>query len=133
VPSPTPHELQLARRASGRLGGRPRKPTRDDARERALDELVPKALKVLAAHLGDGEQVNSNAWRAALRVFEYAFSATAEEPPPEPDDIRDVFELSREERRELARQLSAQFPMMHRSNSTEHSADTAVTQSADSA
>ena len=69
MPSLTPEQLQEARRRSGRLGGRPRKPTVEEARQAALDELVPRALKVLRAHLGEGDEVNADAWRAALRVF----------------------------------------------------------------
>jgi hypothetical protein len=109
MPTPTPQELQLARRASGRLGGRPRKPTRDEARELALQDLVPKALKVLAVHLGDGENVNGAAWRAALRVFEFAFGRPAEERSAA-DDTVGVKDLSREDRQELATFLIAKFP-----------------------
>jgi hypothetical protein len=71
--------LQAARRRSGRLGGRPRKPTVDDARQAALDKLVPKALKVLEAHLGEENDVNPDAWRAALRVFEHAYGRAPEQ------------------------------------------------------
>ena len=52
-----PMELQEARRKSGRLGGRPRKPTVEEARRAALDELVPKALRVLNEHLDRGGPV----------------------------------------------------------------------------
>jgi len=73
MPSLSPTELQEARRRSGRLGGRPRKPTVEEARQAALEELIPKSLQVLRAHLGDGDTVNPDAWRAALRVFEHAY------------------------------------------------------------
>jgi hypothetical protein len=76
MPSLTPAELQEARRRSGRLGGRPRKPTQAEARAAALEELIPSAIRSLRNHLGDGDPA---AWRAALRVFELAFG-----PPPEP-------------------------------------------------
>jgi hypothetical protein len=80
MPTLTSVELQEARRKSGRLGGRPRKRTVEEARQSALDELVPKALRVLNEHLDtDGPQ----AWRAALRVFEQAYGRApeqAEEP-----------------------------------------------------
>ena len=76
MPGLTPEQLQQARRASGRLGGRPRKPTQAEARAAALEELVPPAIQSLRNHLGDGDP---SAWRAALRVFERAFG-----PPPEP-------------------------------------------------
>jgi hypothetical protein len=75
----SPSELQEARRRSGRLGGRPRKPTVEEARQAALDELVPKALQVLKAHLGEGDDVNPDAWRAALRVFEHQFGRAPEQ------------------------------------------------------
>jgi hypothetical protein len=54
LPRHTPAELQEARIRSGRLGGRPCKPTVEEARRAALDELVPKALKVLNEHLDSG-------------------------------------------------------------------------------
>jgi hypothetical protein len=63
TPKLTPSELQEARRRSGRLGVRPKKPTVEEAREAALEERVPAAIRSLKAHLGDG---NPNAWRAAL-------------------------------------------------------------------
>jgi hypothetical protein len=77
MPSLTPTELQEARRRSGRLGGRPRKPTVEEARRAALDELVPKALRVLSEHLDKG---GPDAWRAALRVFEHAYGRAPEQP-----------------------------------------------------
>jgi hypothetical protein len=76
MPSLTPAELQVARRKSGRLGGRPRKPTVEEARRAALDQLVPKALKVLNEHLDKG---GPDAWRAALRIFEHQFGRAPEQ------------------------------------------------------
>ena len=61
----------------GPVGGRPRKPTSEEARRAALDELVPKALRVLNDDLDKG---GADAWRAALRVFEYEFGRAAEQP-----------------------------------------------------
>lgn len=75
MPRLSPAELQAARRASGNLGGRPRKPTQAEARAAALEELVPAAIKSLAAHLGEGDP---DAWRAALRVFELSYGKPAE-------------------------------------------------------
>ena len=75
MPRLSPAELQAARRASGNLGGRPRKPTQAEARAAALEELVPAAIKSLAAHLGEGDP---DAWRAALRVFELSDGKPAE-------------------------------------------------------
>jgi len=94
MPSLTPAELQEARRKSGRLGGRPRKPTVEEARRAALDELVPKALRVLNEHLDKG---GPDAWRAALRVFEYEFGRAAEQPQEPfvmPTTVEEVEKLS---------------------------------------
>ena len=94
MPSLTPTELQEARRRSGRLGGRPRKPTVEEARRAALDELVPKALRVLNEHLDLG---GPDAWRAALRVFEHAYGRAPEQPEERlvmPETVEDVEKLS---------------------------------------
>jgi hypothetical protein len=72
-----PTELQEARRRSGRLGGRPKKPTVEESRRAALDELVPKALRVLNEHLDKG---GPDAWRAALRIFEHQYGRAPEQP-----------------------------------------------------
>jgi hypothetical protein len=61
------------------LGGRPRKPTQAEARAEALEQLMPAAIKSLAAHLDNGDPA---AWRAALRVFELGYGK-----PPEPAEI----------------------------------------------
>jgi hypothetical protein len=71
----TPAELQQARRASGNLGGRPRKPTVDEARAEALARLTPKAIRVLEEQLDAG---GKDAWRPALRVLDHAWGR-----PPE--------------------------------------------------
>src|SRR3954468_24761669 len=107
MPKLTPKELQEARRRSGNLGGRPRKPTVEEARAAALDELVPRSLQVLKAHLGDGEP-NADAWRAALRVFEHAFGRPKEEPEPViPEDSLDLQAMSSSELAALRRRLLA--------------------------
>ena len=80
MPSLTPAQLQEARRRSGRLGGRPRKPTREEARERALDELTPRALAVLRDHLGDPASPNPGSWKAALAIFSHAYGAAPVTP-----------------------------------------------------
>lgn len=113
MPSLTPEKLQAARRASGRLGGRPRKPTRDEAREEALERLLPKALAVLAAHLGEGEEINAGSWRAALRVFEYAYGGPAAEETASVD-TRGVAEMDPAERDELRQALLANYPHLRR-------------------
>jgi hypothetical protein len=68
-------QLREARLRSGRLGGRPRKPTVEEARQAALEPLVPAAIKSLAAHLGDGDPA---AWRAAFRVIELLYGKPSE-------------------------------------------------------
>jgi hypothetical protein len=75
MPRLTPEELQRARRASGRLGGRPPKPTVEEARRAALEELVRKSLKVLKEHLDSGRP---DTWRATLRVLEHAWGRPKE-------------------------------------------------------
>ena len=106
MPSLTPTELQAARRNSGRLGGRPRKPTVEEARRAALDALLPKALTVLREHLDSGR---ADAWRSAWRVFEHTYGRAPEEPeerfalPESPEDwetltTRQLLYLAGEER-----------------------------------
>jgi hypothetical protein len=104
MPKLTPVQLQAARVASGRLGGRPRKPTVEEARQAALEELVPSAIKSLKAHLGDGDP---DAWRAALRVFEHAFGRAPEqiEEMPVISDPDDIANLSWQQMRVLAASL----------------------------
>jgi hypothetical protein len=109
VPRLNPTELQQARRASGNLGGRPRKPTVSEARAAALDELVPAAVKSLKAHLGDGDP---NAWRAALRVFEQAFGrpVDAGEEDVEPVDPLGVAQMTSEQRNRLLSRVLDDHP-----------------------
>ena len=102
MPSLTPAELQEARKRSGRLGGRPRKPTVEEARRAALDELVPKALRVLNEHLDRG---GPDAWRAALRVFEHAYGRAPEQPVDDvglPENAEEVRNLSWDQLKTLA-------------------------------
>jgi hypothetical protein len=109
MPSLTPDELQEARRRSGRLGGRPRKPTQAEARAAALEELVPAAVRSLRAHLGEGDPA---AWRAGLRVLELAYGSA----PPEQDDVAlpeqalDVRALSWRELQVVAAKLIGEIP-----------------------
>jgi hypothetical protein len=111
MPSLTPQQLQEARRRSGRLGGRPRKPTVEEAREAALDRLTPKALKVLEAHLGEGNDVNPDAWRAALRVFEHAYGRAPDKVEVEDDWIPQTpDEVSRLSTKQLAALLGRTIP-----------------------
>jgi hypothetical protein len=120
MPSLTPAELQAARVASGRLGGRPRKPTREEARATALEALVPPAIASLRAHLGDGDPA---AWRAGLRVLELAYGSA---PPPATEDVpvpatsEDVTNLGWSQMQILAARLIADIP-------TSGSENTAIT------
>ena len=114
MPSPTPEQLQEARRRSGNLGGRPRKPTRTEAREAALEELTPLALKSLRAHLGDGDPT---AWRAALRVLEYAWGKPKEELAVELETSENPLDLTRmtlDERQALIRRAASEHPDLAR-------------------
>jgi hypothetical protein len=112
--------LQEARRRSGRLGGRPRKVTSAEARERALKALVPPAVAALRAHLGDGDPA---AWRAGLRVLELAYGSA---PPPATEDVpvpatsEDVTNLGWSQMQILAARLIADIP-------TSGSENTAIT------
>ncbi len=81
MPRLNPDELQEARRRSGRLGGRPPKPTADEARRAALDRLVPKAIKVLEEALDSGK---GEAWRPALRLLEHSCGAGRPNTSPLP-------------------------------------------------
>jgi hypothetical protein len=106
----TPDELQQARLRSGKLGGRPRKPTVAEARQAALDRLTPKALKVLEAHLGEGDEANPDAWRAALRVFEHEFGRPGEMSEPEPEAIFDARAMTPEQRKAAIAELLEKHP-----------------------
>jgi hypothetical protein len=102
-------ELQQARVRSGRLGGRPRKPTVEEARQAALEELVPVAVKSLRAHLGDGDPA---AWRCGIRVLELFYGRGAE-PALDvalPVDAEDVTTLSWQELQILARRVIGELP-----------------------
>jgi hypothetical protein len=107
----SPVELSAARRASGNLGGRPRRPTQAEARSAALEELVPAAIKSLAAHLGDGE---ASSWRAALRVFELSYGKPAETVELETENL-DVFmvqQMTSPERQAILARLLDQHPRL---------------------
>jgi hypothetical protein len=110
VTSLTPAELQEARRASGNLGGRPRKPTVAEARAAALEELLPLAMKSLLAHLGEGDPA---AWRAALRVFEHAFGRPAEIPEEDvepPGTLEEIQAMTPTERKAVRARLLREHP-----------------------
>jgi len=82
----------------------------EEARQAALEDLVPAAIKSLQAHLGDGDPA---AWRAALRVFEHAFGRAPEQvidgfSLPESSD--EVGRLSWVQMQILASRLLADVP-----------------------
>jgi len=111
VPRLSPEELSAARRASGRLGGRPARPSVEEARRIALEELTPKALKVLRAHMGEGDEINPGAWRAALRIFEHQFGRAPEQPldiVTLPNTAAEIRSLSWAQMQILAAQLLAE-------------------------
>ena len=97
---------------SGRLGGRPRKPTVEEARTRALEKLVPKSISVLQEHLGSGRL---DAWRPALRILEHAWGRPKEtvevhdEVTERPIDTLGLAELETLQRRLLAEQPGVWF------------------------
>jgi hypothetical protein len=78
---------------SGRLGGRPRKPTADEARAVALDRLMPKAIRVLEEHLDSGRP---DAWRPALRLLEHGWGKAPDKVESfcEPENVSDLENMS---------------------------------------
>ena len=102
----SPAELQAARRASGRLGGRPRKPTVEEARAAALERLVPRSVAVLERHLDSGRP---DAWRAAVKVLEWGWGKPADQVVDELslDGEIDLRSLSDLELQALKRRLIA--------------------------
>jgi hypothetical protein len=87
---------------------RPRKPTADEARAAALEELVPKAITVLREHLESGRP---DAWRPALKVLEHAWGR----PPGQVEASVDVdgFDLTRltlEELSEMRNRVLSEHP-----------------------
>jgi hypothetical protein len=74
---------------------------------------------VLRAHLGEGDEVNLHAWRAALRVFEHAYGPAPEqavEPDGLPDDPAEIENLSWVRMRVLA----ARYPEELEGNGDAH-------------
>jgi hypothetical protein len=106
----TPAEPQEARKRSGRLGGRLRKPTVEEARHAALDRLTPKALRVLEAHLGEGDEVNPDSWRAALRIFDHAFGRPGELADQSESPTFDVRSMAPEQGRAAIAEMLDKHP-----------------------
>jgi len=102
-------ELHAARVRSGRLGGRPRKPTVDEARDAVLQRLMPKALRVLEEKLEANDQ---DSWRAAIKLIEYGWGR-----PTEQVEVRtetQVEELSLDQLRALRARLLSEHPDLAR-------------------
>jgi hypothetical protein len=109
VPRLSPDELAEARRRSGRLGGRPRKPSVEEARAKALEELVPRAIRVLREALDSGRD---DAWRPALRVLEHCWGRPADQVEMKAETR--VEELSLDQLRALRARLLAAHPELAR-------------------
>jgi hypothetical protein len=90
----TASELQDARRRSGRLGGRPAKPTVGEARATGLERLVPKAIQVLEEHLVSGRP---DAWRSAHRILEHHWGKPPEYIAPTALDNAEIDGLNLDE------------------------------------
>ena len=59
-----------------------------------MDELVPKAVRVLNDHLDSGR---ADAWRSAWRVFEHAYGRAPEQPEEPfvmPTTVEEIQKLS---------------------------------------
>lgn len=95
MPRPTGAELSAHRLASGNLGGRPRRVTPTEAREAALDRLLPRALQHLERQLDEG---GPGATRAAIEIVRQAFGnpeqRIAVAPVLEVDDATDLRTLT---------------------------------------
>ena len=103
MPSLTPEQLQAARKASGRLGGRPRKPTIDEARRESLRELVPEAVRVLEQSLRSDDE------RLRLAAAREVFDRSGGRPPQRieshaPTVAERLGEMAAEQLDELARE-----------------------------
>jgi hypothetical protein len=100
-----PEELAEARKRTGKLGGRPRRPTRDEAREAAIERLTPKALQAIERKL-DTEDPDS--WRAGVALLAYAWPKPAEQVEVRAD--AQVEEMTIEQLRALRSKLLEAHP-----------------------
>jgi hypothetical protein len=101
----TPEQLAEARRRSGRLGGRPRRPTHDEAREAAIERLTPKALAAIERKLDAGD---ADSWRAGVALLAYSWPKPAEQVEVRAD--APVEELSLDQLRALRARLLEAHP-----------------------
>ncbi len=120
----TPAQLQAARVRSGNLGGRPRKPTVDEARAEALERLVPKAVRVLEEHLDSGRP---DAWRSACRILDHSWGRPPEHVATEADPNDGEFDLDKLSTAELAkrvreRRVALETAKLARTNSSSQAA-----------
>ena len=100
-------QLAEARRRTGRLGGRPRRVTHDDAREAVLQRLMPKALKVLEAKI---EANDKDCWRAAIKLIEHGWGRPTEQIEVRADEP--VESMSLDQLRELRDRLLREYPAL---------------------
>lgn len=73
-------EAKLAKAQAGdphAMGGRPRKPTREEAREHALEELWPKAFQRLNQILDDPKSTPAQIMGASKMIWEAKFGKAA--------------------------------------------------------
>jgi hypothetical protein len=105
MPRLTAQQLAEARLRSGRLGGRPRRPSHDEAREAAIERLTPKALQAIERKL-DAEDADS--WRAGVALLSYAWPKPAEQVDVRAD--AQVEEMSVAELRALRARLLEAHP-----------------------
>lgn len=103
MPTLTPEELSEARRRSGRLGGRPRKPTVAEARQVKLEELVPKAVRVLEEHLAPDVPAATRQ-RAAEHVLDRALGRPLARVESRPTVADELAGMTSEQLDELARE-----------------------------
>jgi hypothetical protein len=65
---------------------------------------------VLEAHLGEGDRMNPNSWRAALRIFEHAFDRPGESGEEEELETIDVRAMTSAQRQAAIARMLAEHP-----------------------
>ena len=109
MPRLSAEELYAARIRSGRMGGRPRKPNADEAREAVLRRLLPKAIAVLEKKIEANDQ---DSWRAAIKLIEYGWGRPAEQVEVQTETPVDALTL--EQLRALRAKILAEHPELAR-------------------